>query len=244
MFFCVTLWPVPGAMIFLYMADNKKYAVVVAGGRGLRMGAAVPKQFLPILGKPLLCYSIQAFAATIRGIQIILVLPADQLNSAKTVLKSYLGNIDVTTVAGGDTRYESVQNGLKKVRNDGVVFVHDGVRPLISQDLIQRCYQQTIVKGSAIPVVPLTDSIRMVGKDTSQAINRDQLRIVQTPQTFMTNIILPAFQQPYHASFTDEATVVEAFGVPVHLIDGSIDNIKVTTPEDMLIAETLLRASV
>jgi len=226
------------------MTDNKKYAVVVAGGRGLRMGAAVPKQFLPILGKPLLCYAIQAFAATIRGIHIILVLPADQINSAKTVLKSYLGNLEVTTVAGGETRYESVQNGLKKVNNDGVVFVHDGVRPLLSQDLIQRCYQQTINKGSAIPVIPLTDSIRMMDKDGSHSINREHLRIVQTPQTFMTSIILPAFQQPYDASFTDEATVVEAFGTPIHLIDGALDNIKVTTPEDMLIAETLLKASV
>jgi len=226
------------------MADNKKYAVVVAGGRGLRMGSAVPKQFLPILGKPLLCYAIQAFAATIRGIHIILVLPADQLNSAKTLLKSYLGNIDVTTVAGGETRYESVQNGLKKVNNDGVVFVHDGVRPLLSQDLIQRCYQQALIKGSAIPVIPITDSIRMVGKDGSHSINREQLRIVQTPQTFLTSIILPAFQQPFDPSFTDEATVVEAFGTPVHLIDGALENIKVTTPEDMLIAETLLKASV
>ena len=228
----------------LFMSDIRKYAVIVAGGRGLRMGAAVPKQFLPILGKPILCYAIQAFAATIRGIHIILVLPPDQLNSAKTVLKSYLGNIDVTTVAGGDTRYESVQHGLKKVNNDGVVFVHDGVRPLLSQDLIQRCYQQTISKGSAIPVIPVTDSIRMIENGVSHPITREHLRIVQTPQTFMTSIILPAFQQEYQASFTDEANVVEAYGTPVHLIDGAMDNIKVTTPEDMLIAETLLKASV
>ena len=226
------------------MSDLKKYAVVVAGGRGIRMGSAVPKQFLPLLGKPLLCYAIQAFAATIRGIHIILVLPPDQLNSAKTVLKSYLGSIDVTTVAGGDTRYESVQNGLKKVNDDGVVFIHDGVRPLISQDLIQRCYQQTINMGSAIPVIPVMDSIRMVEGGTSHPVNREHLRIIQTPQTFMTNIILPAFKQQYQPSFTDEANVVEAYGTKVHLIDGALDNIKVTTPEDMLIAETLLKASV
>ncbi len=226
------------------MSDIKKYAVIVAGGRGLRMGAAVPKQFLPILGKPLLCYAIQAFAATIRGIHIILVLPSDQLNSAKTVLKSYLGNIEVTTVAGGETRYESVQNGLKKVNNDGVVFIHDGVRPLISQDLIQRCYQQAIEKGSAIPVIPVMDSIRILENGSSHPINREHLRIIQTPQTFMTSIILPAFQQEYQASFTDEANVVEAHGTAVHLINGALENIKVTTPEDMLIAETLLKASV
>jgi len=226
------------------MSDIKKYAVVVAGGRGIRMGSAVPKQFLPLLGKPLLCYAIQAFAATIRGIHIILVLPPDQLNSAKTVLKSYLGAIEVTTVAGGATRYESVQNGLKKVNDDGVVFIHDGVRPLISQDLISRCYQQTISMGSAIPVIPVMDSIRMVENGASHPVNREHLRIIQTPQTFMTNIILPAFKQQYQPSFTDEANVVEAHGTKVYLIEGALDNIKVTTPEDMLIAETLLKASV
>ena len=225
------------------MSDIKKYAVVVAGGRGLRMGSAVPKQFLPLLGKPLLCYAIQAFAATIRGIHIILVLPPDQLNSAKTVLKSYLGAIDVTTVAGGETRYQSVQNGLKKVNDDGVVFIHDGVRPLLSQDLIQRCYQQAIEKGSAIPVTPVMDSISIIENGISKPINREQLRIIQTPQTFLTNIILPAFRQEYNPSFTDEANVVEAYGTRVHLIDGALENIKVTTPEDMLIAETLLKAS-
>ena len=225
------------------MTDIKKYAVVVAGGRGLRMGSAVPKQFLPLLGKPLLCYAIQAFAATIKGVEIILVLPTDQLNSAKTVLKSYLGNIHVTTVAGGATRYESVQNGLKKVSDDGVVFIHDGVRPLLSPDLIQRCYHQAIEKGSAIPVVPVTESIRILENGNSKSINREQLRIIQTPQTFLTNIILPAFAQAFDPSFTDEANVVEAFGTPVHLIDGAMENIKVTTPEDMLIAETLLKAS-
>ena len=225
------------------MSDFKKYAVIVAGGRGLRMGSAVPKQFLPMLGKPLLCYAIQAFAATIKGIHIILVLPPDQLNSAKTVLKSYLSNIDVTTVAGGATRYHSVQNGLKKVNNDGVVFVHDGVRPLLSQDLIQRCYQQAIEKGSAIPVIPVMESIRIIQDGTSSPVNREQLRIIQTPQTFQTNIILAAFEQEYQPSFTDEANVVEAHGTRVHLIDGALENIKVTTPEDMLIAETLLKAS-
>ena len=225
------------------MADNKKYAVIVAGGRGLRMGAAVPKQFLPLLGKPLLCHAIQAFAATIRGIHIILVLPSDQLNSAKTVLKSYLGNIEVTTVAGGETRYESVQNGLKKVNDDGVVFVHDGVRPLLSQELIQRCYHQTLEKGSAIPVIPVTESIRIIENGTSSPINREQLRIIQTPQTFLTSIILPAFRQEYQPSFTDEANVVEAYGTKVYLIDGALENIKVTTPEDMLIAETFMKAS-
>lgn len=225
------------------MSEIKKYAVIVAGGKGLRMGSAIPKQFLPLLGMPVICYCIQAFAKAIRGIQIILVLPPDQLYSAHTVLRSYLGGITVKMVAGGDTRFHSVQNGLKEVKNDGIVFVHDGVRPLINIDLILRCYEQALDKGSAIPVVPVNDSMRLLDEDRSIPVDRDKLRIVQTPQTFRTEVVLPAFQQPYQSSFTDEATAVEATGTEVFLIEGMRENIKVTTPEDMVIAETFLSTS-
>ena len=224
------------------MVNIKKYAVIVAGGKGTRMGAAVPKQFLPLLGKPLLCYPIEAFALAIPGIHLILVLPPDQLRSAQIVLRSYIGGVDVTIVAGGETRYHSVQNGLKEVKDDGVVFVHDGARPLISGELILRCFMQAIEKGSAIPSIPVTESMRIVEDGNSKPVNREQVRIIQTPQTFNTSIILPAFEQNYQTSFTDEATVVEAYGEKVHLIDGARDNVKVTTPEDMLIAEVLLKA--
>ena len=224
------------------MMDIKKYAVIVAGGKGTRMGAAVPKQFLLLNGKPLLCYSIEAFTQAIPGIHLILVLPPDQLQSAQTVLRTYLGNVDVTLVLGGETRYHSVQNGLKEVKDDGIVFVHDAARPLLSFDLIQRCLQQAEEKGSAIPVLPATESIRVVDDGNSKSLNRENLRIIQTPQTFNTGIILPAFEQEYQASFTDEASVVEAYGEIVHLIEGERDNIKVTTPEDMLIAEVLFKA--
>lgn len=224
------------------MSDKKKYAVIVAGGRGARMGSPIPKQFLPFLGKPLLCYAIEAFANALPGINIILVLPADQLKSAQTVLRSYIGSVDVTVVAGGETRFNSVQNGLKEVKNDGVVFVHDGARPLISSDLIQRCYNQALEKGSAIPAIPVAESVRILENGISRAVNRDMLRIIQTPQTFLTELILPAFSQPYQPAFTDEATVVEANGTPIHLIEGLHDNIKITVPEDMVIAEVLLNA--
>ena len=224
------------------MPDNNKYAVIVAGGKGMRMGSAIPKQFLPLLGKPLLCYAIEAFANAFPDIHQVLVLPKDQLHTAQTVMRSYIGGIDVTTVEGGETRYHSVQNGLKKVKDDGVVFVHDGVRPILSTDFIYRCYQQALEKGSAIPVMPVTESIRMVENDHSKPVDRDHLRIIQTPQTFRTEIILPAFTQQYHPSFTDEATVVEAYGTKVFLTDGLRNNIKVTTPEDLLIAESLLKA--
>jgi len=226
------------------MSDIKKYAVIVAGGQGLRMGSSIPKQFLPILGKPMLCYAIEAFAQAFRDINLVLVLPADQVGSAQTVLRSYIGGIDVTTVAGGATRYHSVQNGLKQVQNDGVVFVHDGARPLISGDLILRCYAGAMENGSAIPVVPVAESMRILDGDGSEPLNRDDLRIIQTPQTFRTELILPAFRQEYDPSFTDEATVLEAYGIDIHLIEGMFNNIKVTTPNDLVIAEALLKEQV
>jgi 2-C-methyl-D-erythritol 4-phosphate cytidylyltransferase len=227
------------------MSSINKYAVLVAGGKGTRMGTHIPKQFLPLLSLPVLCHSIMAFAHAIPNIKLILVVPEIQLNSACTILKSYMGHLDVTTVTGGETRYDSVKNGLKLVENDGVVFVHDAVRPLVSQELIQRCYAQAVAKGSAIPVIPVSDSMRLINdEDDSIPLNRDMIRIVQTPQTFMTNIILPAFDAPYHPTFTDEATVVEAFGTKVYLINGELDNIKITNPTDMILADTLLKASV
>ncbi len=227
------------------MSDLKKYAVIVAGGKGTRMGGNIPKQFMPLLGMPVLCHSILAFSHAFRNINIILVVPEDQLNSAQTILKSYLGSLNITTVAGGETRYHSVQNGLGAIKNDGVVFVHDGVRPLVSEELIFRCYEQAIHKGSAIPAIPVTDSVRIVGDDgISKPISRAKMRIVQTPQTFLTKIIIPAFAAEYNETFTDEATVVEASGVQVHLVEGDPDNIKITNPGDMVIADTLLKASI
>jgi 2-C-methyl-D-erythritol 4-phosphate cytidylyltransferase len=224
------------------MADSKKYAVIVAGGKGARMGGPIPKQFLPFLGKPLLCYAIEAFSRSMPGIKLVLVLPTDQLKSAEIVLKSYIGGIDVIVVEGGETRFHSVQNGLKQIKNDGVVFIHDGARPLISHDLIHRCYRQALDKGSAVPAVPVSESVRMLnGENGSSPVDREQLRIIQTPQTFRTELILPAFQQEYRPSFTDEATVVESHGTPIFLIDGIRDNIKITIPEDLIIAEVLLK---
>jgi 2-C-methyl-D-erythritol 4-phosphate cytidylyltransferase len=238
-FFCTKVY-----LIDFMSNATKKYAIIVAGGKGARMNSTIPKQFLPLMGIPVLCHSILAFSHALPDVKIILVVPPDQLNGVHTILKSYIGNIIITTVGGGDTRFHSVQNGLKVVKDDGVVFIHDGVRPLISQDLIYRCYEHALDNGSAIPVVPVVDSIRLVGENgLSHPVNRDELRIVQTPQTFLTSIILPAFNCAYNPLFTDEATVVEAYGTEVHLINGDRDNIKITTPGDMIIAETLLKSS-
>ncbi len=223
------------------MGEIKKYAVLVAGGKGMRMGNALPKQFLPLCGKPVLAHSVKTFVNALPGVHIILVLPAGQFSYAQIVLQSLTEPVDVEIVAGGETRFHSVQNGLNAIDGEGIVFVHDGARPLASKELILRCLQQAIEKGSAIPAIPVTDSIRMVDEDESSPISRDNLRIIQTPQTFRTEVIIPAFKQAYDAAFTDEATVVEAYGTPVFLTPGERSNIKVTTPEDMVIAEALLK---
>ena len=228
------------AVKIISMNDIRKYAVLVAGGKGMRMGMAVPKQFLPLNGMPVLTHAILAFTRAIPDINIILVLPEAQLSYGQTVLAALPEQIDLTIVAGGETRFHSVQNGLKAVDGEGIVFVHDGARPLVSQVLILRCLAQAIDKGSAIPAIAVTDSMRLADGDRSKPVNRDHLRIIQTPQTFSTEIILPAFMQPYDPAFTDEATVVEAYGTPVFLVEGERSNIKVTTPEDMIVAEALL----
>ena len=219
----------------------EKFAVLVAGGKGLRMGSALPKQFLPINGQPILYHTVKAFLDAYADIHLILVLPAEQLSFAQMVLQCFPERIDMTIVAGGETRYHSVQNGLSAVLDNSIVFVHDGVRPLVSPSLIQRCYEQAAEKGSAIPAIAVSDSIRKLEGDKSTPVNREQLRSIQTPQTFRTEIILPAFAQPYSDAFTDEATVVEAGGTEVFLIEGEKGNIKVTTPEDMILAEALLK---
>jgi len=219
----------------------EKYAVIVAGGRGLRMGNAIPKQFLPLVGQPVLYHTIKAFMDAYPDIHLILVLPPDQLSYAQIVLQAFPGRVDMTIVQGGETRFHSVQNGLKTIEGEGIVFVHDGVRPLVSTDLIHRCYEQAVEKGSAVPAMLVTDSMRLVSGNNSAPVNREQLRIIQTPQTFRTDILLPAFRQEYSLAFTDEATVAEAFGTKIYLVEGERSNIKVTTPEDLVIAEALLK---
>lgn len=218
-----------------------KYAVIVAGGKGLRMGNALAKQFLPLAGKPVLYHTIRAFTNAYTDVKLVLVLPQDQLSYAQIVLQAFPDGIDMTIVAGGATRFHSVQNGLSVVSDDAVVFVHDGVRPLVSAALIQACYEQALQKGSAIPAIPVADSMRMIDGDNSTPVNREQMRSIQTPQTFRSDVLLPAFAQEYSDAFTDEATVVEAYGTQVYLIAGEKSNIKLTTPEDMMMAEYMLK---
>ncbi|HRH61662.1 MAG TPA: 2-C-methyl-D-erythritol 4-phosphate cytidylyltransferase [Chitinophagaceae bacterium] len=216
----------------------KKFAVIVAGGAGTRMGNAVPKQFLLLHGKPVLWYTIDAFLRAYADMQVVLVLPAEYIRAGEEIAAMFDERISIT--AGGSTRFDSVKAGLQLVTEESVVFVHDGVRCLISVPLIQRCYNQALLKGSAVPAVAATDSIRIGGDDNHAVADRQQVRIVQTPQTFLSKILLPAFQQTFDERFTDEATVVEKSGETVYLTEGDYNNIKITRPVDMMIAERII----
>lgn len=218
----------------------RKYAIIVAGGSGQRMGAGMPKQFLLLQQKPLLWFTLHTFLNSFNDIHIILVLPKANIAEGENICKQLTAENKITITEGGVTRFHSVQNGLQFVTEPSIVFVHDGVRCLITKELIQRCYEQALLKGSAIPVVAVTDSIRMIEEEDHYVVNRRNVRIIQTPQTFQSRILLPAFKQAYDEDFTDEATVVEASGESVFLIEGDYDNIKITRPADLLMAEKIL----
>ena len=218
----------------------KKYAVIVAGGSGTRMGANLPKQFMLLKDKPVLYYSIKAFLDTYTDLQVILVLPVEYMDMGQEIIDAFFDKDRIRITAGGDSRFQSVKNGLELVEEESVVFVHDGVRCLLSADLIRRCYTMAMETGSAIPVVPSKDSIRMLTEEGNEAVDRNLVMLVQTPQVFHSKILLPAFQIDYKDKFTDEATVVEAYGLKVSLVEGEESNIKITRPVDMLVAESML----
>ena len=216
-----------------------KIAVIVAGGSGQRMNSIVPKQFLLLQGKTLLWYTVNSFLNAFPDMQLIVVLPEIHLERGKEVLKDLDAKRILYTI-GGSTRFHSVKNGLKLVKERAVIFVHDAVRCLVSEDLIQRCYFQACDYGSAIPAVEATDSIRFGTKEDSTVLDRQRVHIVQTPQTFQSNVLLPAFEQDYEEGFTDEASVVEKNGDKVLLIEGEYNNLKITRPVDLLVAGQIL----
>jgi len=217
-----------------------KYAVIVAGGIGSRMGSTTPKQFLLLHDKPVLYYTIKAFLEAFDDLRIILVLPDVYADMGKEIVDGYFDYQRIQITAGGDTRFHSVQNGLKLVQEESIVFVHDGVRCLVSRELIHRCFDMAVAAGSAVPVMPLHESVRLIVEEDSEALDRNRIVTVQTPQTFHSKILLPAFEIDYKERFTDEATVVEAFGLKISLLFGEENNIKITRPIDMVIAERLL----
>lgn len=217
-----------------------KYAIIVAGGSGTRMGEKLPKQFILLKDKPILYYTIKTFLESYEDLQVILVLPVDYMDMGQEIIDAYFDKDRIRITAGGDSRFQSVKNGLKLVEQESIIFVHDGVRCLLSEKLIHACYEKAVETGSAIPAVASKDSVRILTDEGNDAIDRNKVMIIQTPQTFHSKILLPAFQIDYKDKFTDEATVVEAYGLKVSLIEGEETNIKITKPVDMLIAESLL----
>ncbi|RYY57158.1 MAG: 2-C-methyl-D-erythritol 4-phosphate cytidylyltransferase [Chitinophagaceae bacterium] len=218
----------------------KKFAVIVAGGTGTRMGTDLPKQFLSLHDKPVLYYTIQAFLDSYKDLEIVLVLPVEHMDRAQEIIDGYFDKERIRLTAGGDTRFQSVKNGLALIEEESIIFVHDGVRCLVSKELIHRCYGQALEIGTAIPAVVSKDSIRFIMEDGNHVLDREKVMVIQTPQTFHSKILLPAYQIDFKDKFTDEATVVEAFGLKVSLVQGDDNNIKITRPVDLLLAEKLL----
>jgi len=218
----------------------KKFAVIVAGGTGTRMNTTTPKQFLLLQGKPVLYYTIHTFLQAYNDLGIILVLPEEHVAAGQEVIDAFFDYNRIRIAIGGRTRFHSVQNGLQLITEESIVFVHDAVRCLVSTDLVQRCYDAAMENGSAIPVVDSKDSVRLMTDEGNEALERSLVKLVQTPQTFHSKILLPAFNIDYKDKFTDEATVVEAFGLKVQLVAGEENNFKITRPVDLLLAEQLL----
>jgi len=218
----------------------KKYAVIVAAGSGLRMGSSTPKQFLLLQGKPLLWHTITAFLHAFADLEVILVLSPNYIETGKRIIQTTIAPDRIIVIEGGETRFHSVQNGLVHINHTSIIFVHDGVRCLVTNDLIQRCYNIAIEKGNAVPAVTSVDSIRIQKEDETEIIDRNKIKIIQTPQTFQSDILKTAFKQEYKTLFTDEASVVENSGVKINLVEGEETNIKITRPIDMIVAEKLL----
>lgn len=216
------------------------YIIIVAGGKGLRMGGDIPKQFLPIGGKPVLMRTLERFHEYSKDLQIILVLPKAQQNYWQQLCEEYNFKIEIRLADGGETRFHSVQNGLSLIPDDteGVVGVHDGVRPFVSVDVIRACYDTARTRQSAIPVTPVVETLRHI--PTQKNVLRSDYCLVQTPQCFDIQLLKAANKQPYSDNFTDDASVVEAYGHEVTMVEGNRENIKITTPFDLKIAETLL----
>ena len=218
------------------------YVIIVAGGKGLRMGSDIPKQFLPVGGKPVLMRTLERFREYSPTLQIILVLPKAQQEYWKELCEKHNFTVAYQLADGGETRFHSVQHGLALIPDDaeGVVGVHDGVRPFPSIDVISDCYETARTAKAVIPVIPVVETVRHLKGEVSETVPRNDYRLVQTPQTFDIQLLKAANRQSYNDGFTDDASVVEAFGFDVTLVEGNRENIKITTPYDLKIAEVLI----
>ena len=221
---------------------SKHTILIVAGGRGTRMGGPQPKQFLELAGRPVLMHTLEAFDRWDASARLIVVLPEDQIDTWKRLCEAHVFGRIHRVVAGGETRFHSVRNGLGAVASNGLIAVHDGVRPLVAPSVIAACFATAADGGAAVPVVPVVESVREVDADGgSRPVDRTRLRVVQTPQVFRADVLRAAYRLPYDPRFTDDASVVEASGVAVRLVPGNRENIKLTTPMDLLLAEQLMR---
>lgn len=220
------------------------YVIIVAGGKGLRMGSDIPKQFLPIGGKPVLMRTLERFHEYSEDLQIILVLPEAQQDYWQRLCKEFDFKVEYLLANGGQTRFHSVQNGLALIPDDaeGVVGVHDGVRPFPSIEVIQRCYETARTAEAVIPVIPIVETVRELTDMSSITVPRDKYRLVQTPQTFDIQLLKAANRQPYNDGFTDDASVVESYGHTITLVEGNRENIKITTPYDITVAEAIINS--
>ena len=224
----------------------ERFAILVAGGQGLRMGGDVPKQFLPLGGQPVLMHTIDRFREVFPDMHIIVVLPQGQHDYWHDLCRRHHLEGGFLTAPGGDTRFHSVLNGLNAVPADvseGLVGVHDGVRPFVSRDTLVRCYEEAARSGTAVPVTPVVETLRHVSPDgESMTVPRSDYRLVQTPQVFSLALLRQAYRQPYAPQFTDDASVVEALGERITLVEGNRENIKLTTPADLLLAKGIMEA--
>ena len=219
------------------------WAIIVAGGSGMRMQSDVPKQFLELFGKPILMHSIKAFTDAFENIRVVVVLPPSQIGYWQKLCCQYGFSLPHEVAEGGDTRFHSVKNGLSLLPKEGLVAVHDGVRPLVSRQTIARCFGEAASCGNAVPVVPVIDSVREIGGSTNRMLDRSALRLIQTPQVFNIALLKKAYEQEYIPAFTDDASVFEKAGHVIRLVEGNVENIKITTPNDLVVAEALKTCS-
>ena len=215
--------------------------IIVAGGTGTRMQSSIPKQFIEIKGKPILIHTIEKFIEFDEYINVIVCVHKDYLTDANFMLAEYFPDKNVQTVVGGETRFHSVKNGLNCITNkNDIVGIHDAARPFVSVDTIKRCFEIASIKGNAIPVSPVNESLRLVTNGINKAVSRDDYKIVQTPQCFLVSKIQTAFEQPFTPFFTDDATVLERMDEEIFLVEGNPENIKITNPDDVKFAELYL----
>lgn len=220
----------------------QKYAIIVAGGSGTRMKSEIPKQFIDIGGKPILMHTIEAYFSAFASLKLILVLPEIQVPFWRGLCEKHKFDIKHQIVNGGATRFHSVKNGLNAIHGNGLVAIHDGVRPFISTDIIKNSYKIAAEMGNAIASVPLKDSIRYTNGEENKVADREHYQLIQTPQSFQIHLIKKAFEVDYESAFTDDAIVLEKLGEKIHLIPGDYKNIKITTAEDLLMAEAFIAA--